>query len=65
VIMSEEWCCFIGKLFSNHIRIEEEYHDTLAWSKNPLTRDFTAKLGYKAHLEYVSTDSSPWWWEHV
>jgi hypothetical protein len=48
---AEEWMRFIGKLFSNFIRLIEEEAYSLNWSKNHLIGAFTAKLGYKYQVE--------------
>jgi hypothetical protein len=62
---AEEWHNFVGRLFSKHIMMFDEECDALAWSKNALTGEFTAKLGYNVLMEDAYNEPTMWWWEQV
>ena len=45
--LKKQWNDYVSLLQSCFIHLEEDVKDKLAWTKNPTTRDFTAKLCYK------------------
>ena len=59
---AKEWSLFIGVLVTNFIPLVEEDPDTLCWSKNPKSRDFTTKMGYKYQVESHFERDKKWWW---
>jgi hypothetical protein len=57
----EEWYRYMCKLCSRHIMVVVEDIDSLAWSKNSLTREYSTKLGYNSLME-VDPNEPPKWW---
>jgi hypothetical protein len=49
--LADEWNHFIDILSSNCIHLNEEEEDSICWSKNTGTCEFTAKLGYNVVKE--------------
>jgi hypothetical protein len=62
---AEEWSQFIGLMVANFIFLMEEDPDTLCWSKNPKSGDFTTKMGYKVWAESHFEGDKKWWWSLI
>jgi hypothetical protein len=56
-----DWNQFVDLLFLNYIRIQEEEEDSLIWTKNPATRDYTSNwISYS--YGGTSLAEKQWWW---
>lgn len=62
---AEEWSQFIGLIVSNFISLVEEDPNTLCWSKNPKSGDFTTKMGYKVWAKSHFEGDKQWWWSLI
>ena len=60
--MQEEWEEYVSLLKSNFIDLEEDMIDMLVQNKNPVNKDFTAKLGYNTwEWEKYHGEKETWW----
>jgi hypothetical protein len=56
-----EWHSYIVKLVSNFIKLKKE-DDSLYWSKNVGTGEYTKQLMYATIMEARFSDENQWWW---
>ena len=62
---AEEWNRFLNLLVTNHVHLGSS-PDKLVWTKNPKTRQFTARLGYQATMEEQAAGGEiHWWWKKL
>jgi len=60
-----DWEEYIKILYSNFIWLQQEAEDTLIWSRNEKTGQFTTKLGYHGQVEVQFEGNKMWWWKFV
>jgi hypothetical protein len=49
--LAPKWKSYVEKLVSNFIKVKEEEEETLSWSKNVATGEYTTKLEYAEIME--------------
>lgn len=63
--LAVEWDRYIHLLYHNFISLKLNILDSLCCSRNPMSGDFTTKLGYKAWIEDVFEGPKQWWWKAI
>jgi hypothetical protein len=60
-----EWNGYMGNINSNFIFLREGEADSLCWSKNSFSGNYTVKLGYQALVEEAFIGGKLRWWSHI